>query len=97
MTPDQSGPDSPLAAVLDSPDVFGRRRTWRNGEFPGLPAELVRGAPAPTFDDRAGMHVRADVRPIRGCTRIDTRLTFEDVFAEFTPFARWRQAAGAAG
>jgi purine nucleosidase len=53
--------------------------------------------PAPTFDDRAGMHMRADGRPIRVYTRIDNRLMFEDMFAKFTAFARWRQAAGAAG
>jgi hypothetical protein len=43
------------------------------------------------------MHMRADGRPIRVYTRIDNRLMFEDMFAKFTAFARWRQGAGAAG
>jgi hypothetical protein len=49
--------------------------------------------PAPTFDDQGVMHMTADGRPIRVYTRMDTRLMIEDMFAKFTAFARWRQAA----
>jgi len=45
---------------------------------------------APTFDEQAGMRLRPDGRPIRVYTRVDTRLMFEDMFAKFTAFARWR-------
>lgn len=74
--------DSPLVLLTALQSAFD----------PDPASSEFRVVPAPTFDEQARMHRRPDGRPIRVYTRVDTRLMFEDMFAKFGAFARWREA-----
>ena len=49
--------------------------------------------PAPRLTDDGDAEPRADGRPIRVYTRLDTRLMFEDMFAKLEAFAEWYEQA----
>ena len=72
----------------DSPLVL--LTALQSGFDPDASSSEYAVVPAPTFDGQARMHMRPDGRLIRVYTRVDTRLMFEDMFAKFTAFARWR-------
>jgi purine nucleosidase len=74
----------------DSPLVL--LTALQSGFDPDPASSEYRVVPAPTFDEQVRMRLRPDGRPIRVYTRADTRLMFEDMFAKFGAFARWREA-----
>jgi purine nucleosidase len=74
----------------DSPLVL--LTALQSGFDPDPASSEYRVVPAPTFDEQARMRQRPDGRPVRVYTRVDTRLMFEDMFAKFGAFARWRHS-----
>lgn len=53
--------------------------------------------PCPHLDAEGCFDGREGGRPIRVCSRLDTRLLFEDMFAVFEEFARWMAGDGYEG
>src|SRR5699024_12554153 len=56
---------------------------------PDTPSARHRNTPTPAIEDDGSYTARADARPMRLFTQVDTRLMFEDMFLKLQEFDTW--------